>query len=96
MDRHAATSAASPEALAHALEDCEVALGAAWAWNPARWGTRDGGVSYHAFLDAAHALGRTRAAERLHLARAVRMGMGGEPVKAMIEADERAARGETG
>lgn len=77
-----------------ALQDLESWRGAAWAYNPARWGTHDGYVDYHTFLDAVKVERRHRAQMRLELAAAFRIGQGGEQIATLLKSTEREAEGD--
>lgn len=67
------SSSGNSTALAYALTLAEAHYGAAWAWNPARWKTADGGVPWPVFLVAVYAMTSHRAVAQLSHATAIRL-----------------------
>jgi hypothetical protein len=93
-DPAAKAAAADPALMGRTLASCEVFFGPAWAWNPARWRTADGGVDYYTFLAAVPVMRRLTAHRRLEAALAVRLGFGGDAVRDLERQTEREARGD--
>lgn len=75
----------------HALAQCERFYGAGWAFNPARWGTADGGVPYPILWEAWHRMQAITALERLSATSAAARAQGGDAAAHAVDADVRRA-----
>lgn len=74
-----------------AAAQCEVAYGASWYWNRARWKTADGYVPFRVLWAAWRRLLAVQANERLSAARSVALAHAGDEGRGLLETEIQAA-----